>query len=77
MPRLTPIHWKVLKCIFEQAGFVYSRTEGDHIALEKVGVKRPVIIPKYDEVGLDIIKSNMRTANMNREKYFKLLAKCK
>ena len=39
----------------------------------KPGVPRPVIIPKYDEVGLDIIKSNMRTAEMSRERFFELL----
>lgn len=76
MPRLTPIHWKKLKCVFEKAGFVFHREEGDHIALVKPGVSRPIIIPKYDSVGLDIIKANMRTANMSREDYFVLLAQC-
>jgi hypothetical protein len=28
----------------------------------------------YKEVGIDIIKNNMRTANMSRERYFELLA---
>ncbi|MCC7201859.1 MAG: type II toxin-antitoxin system HicA family toxin [Nitrospirae bacterium] len=77
MPRLTPISWKILKCIFEEAGFVHNRTEGSHMVLEKDGVRRPIIIPKYDEIGLDIIKSCMRTADMSREEYFKLLEKCR
>lgn len=77
MPRLTPVSWKVLKCIFEKAGFVHKRTEGSHMVLEKEGVRRPVIIPTYDEVGLDIIKSCMRTASMSRDQYFKLLKDCK
>lgn len=42
----------------------------------KPSVPRPVIIPRYDEVAIDIIKSNMRTAGMTREEYFKLLSKC-
>ena len=76
MPRLTPIHWRKLTCIFEKAGFVKDREEGDHICYVKSGVARPVVIPKYHEIDLDIIKSNMRTANMTREEYFNYLRKC-
>lgn len=43
------------------------------MAFVKPGVLRPVIIPKYREIGLDIIKSNMRTAGMSRDRYLELL----
>jgi len=76
VPRITPIHWNKLKCIFEKAGFVYEREEGDHISMVKAGVKRPVIIPKYKEVGLDIIRANIRTAGMSRAEYFRYLSQC-
>ena len=76
MPRLTPIHWKKLRCVFEKAGFKENRTIGSHIALVKPGISRPVIIPKYDEVGIDIIKSNIRTADISREEYFQFLGEC-
>lgn len=42
----------------------------------KAGVARPVIIPKYPDVGPDIIKSNMRTACMSRERFFEFLKEC-
>ena len=77
MSRITPVHWKVLKCIFEKDGFVHNRTEGDHIVLVKPKVSRPIIIPKYSEIDVNIIKSNMRTAKMSRDKYLKLLKDCK
>ena len=73
MPRLTPVSWKTLVRVFEKTGFVVQRTTGDHVVLNKPGVLRPIIIPKYDEVGLDIIKSNMRSAGMSRKEYFRLL----
>lgn len=76
MPRLTPIHWKKLKCVFEKAGFKEDRQVGDHVAFIKDGVLRPVIIPKYSNIGIEIIKRNMRTAGMSRNKYFELLSKC-
>jgi len=46
------------------------------MAFVKDGFPRPVIIPKYESIGLDIILSNLRTAKMNRTQYFKLLGQC-
>jgi len=77
MPRITPVHWKVLECIFLKDGFVFDRQNGDHRAYTKSGFARPVVIPEYREVDKDITHSNMRTAKMNRERYFKLLKECK
>ena len=39
----------------------------------KPGVVRPVMIPKYVSVPVFIIKNNLRTAGMSRERYFNLL----
>ena len=77
MPRITPVHWKVLECIFQKAGFVFERQEGSHRSYVRQGVPRPVIIPTYKEIDVDIIKSNMRTANMSRAEYFEYLKQCK
>ncbi|OGW48255.1 MAG: hypothetical protein A2Y66_02750 [Nitrospirae bacterium RBG_13_41_22] len=76
MPRLTPVHWKVLECIFKLDGFVLARQEGDHRAYEKSGCLRPIIIPTYKSIDIEIIKTNMRTAVMSREKYFQYLKVC-
>jgi hypothetical protein len=43
------------------------------IIYTKEGVNRPVVIPTIKEIDVRIIKPNMRTAGMSREKYFKLL----
>lgn len=77
MPRITPVHWKVLECIFLQDGFAFERQDGDHKSYVKPGIKRPIIIPTYREIDIDIIKSNMRTAQMSRDRYFELLGLCK
>lgn len=75
-PRITPIHWKKLECIFLKAGFEFERQKGSHRSYTKVGCKRPVIIPTYEEIDKDVISSNMRTAGMDRDQYFKYLAEC-
>jgi predicted RNA binding protein YcfA (HicA-like mRNA interferase family) len=76
MPKLAPIGHAQLARIFVADGWTYKRTKGDHDCYVKPGFIRPVVIPHYDPCGLDIITSNMRTANMTRERYFELLATC-
>ena len=76
MPRITPVSWKVLDCIFKKYGFVFNKTKGDHRIYIKSGCQRPVVIPTYKEVDIEIIKANMRTASMNRDTYFELLKQC-
>lgn len=73
MSRLAPADWRRLVRIFEADSFTHDRTTGSHVVLTKPGIARPVIIPKYAVVGPDIIRNNMRTAGMSRERYFKLL----
>jgi predicted RNA binding protein YcfA (HicA-like mRNA interferase family) len=77
MPRLTPVKWQTLECIFIKDGFAFEREEGDHRCYVEDGVLRPVVIPKYREIDLDIIRASMRTAGMSRERYFELLSQCK
>ena len=76
MPRLTPVDWKTLECIFVKDGFVFKRKRGSHRVYVKNGCMRPVIIPEYSEIDVDIIRSNMRTAGMSRDRYFELLDQC-
>lgn len=76
MPRITPVHWKTLECIFIKAGFTFDRQHGDHRSYVKPGVFRPVVIPTYREIDTEIIRSNMRTAKMSKETYFQLLDEC-
>ena len=61
--------------LFERVGFSVKRTRGSHIIMNKPGVDRPLVIPKYDKVDVDIIKANLRTAHMSRDEYFDLLEK--
>ena len=73
MPRITPVDWKTLLRVFELYGCEYKRKKGSHHILICPGAKRAVVIPEYNEIDVEIIKNNMRTAGMAREKYFDLL----
>ena len=75
MRKLTPTDWRVLERIFEDDGWRHFRTKGSHRTYIKPGFIRPIVIPMYSDVGIDIIASNMRTAQMSRERYFELLGR--
>lgn len=77
MSRITPIHWKILECIFKKDGFSFKGQSSSHRLYEKEGIDRPLVIPTYSEIDSDIILGLMRTAKMSRQKYFKLLKRCK
>lgn len=75
MPRLTPIHFRKFCQVLEKAGCVYSRQKGDHLIYHKPGIPRAIVIPRYKQLPIFIIKNNLRTAGISRKQYFKLLKK--
>ena len=77
MSRITPVHWKVLECIFKRDGFKFRGQSGSHRIYEKDGIERPLVIPTYNEVDSWIIHGLMHTAKMTRDRYFQLLRKCR
>ena len=76
MPRLTPLPWQKLVCVFEQIGYARAGQKGSHIKMEKPGVARPLIIPRYDEIGPDITLNLIRTAGITRQAFLSLLDNC-
>lgn len=75
MPKIQPLPWQKLARVFELDGWAQARVKGDHIAYVKPGFSRPVIVPKWKEVAVFIIKNNLKTAGMSRERFFELLDK--
>jgi len=76
MSRLTPLPWEKIVCVFEQLGYRRAGQKGSHIKLEKPGVARPLIVPRYSEVGVDIMLGLIRTADITRDAFLTLLEKC-
>jgi len=73
MPKFGPVPYQRLVKVFEADGFRCVRIEGDHMVFTKHGVLRPIVIPKYAAVPVFVIRNNLRTAGMSRDRYFKLL----
>jgi predicted RNA binding protein YcfA (HicA-like mRNA interferase family) len=73
MPRIQPIHFEKLITVLLKCGFGIVRTRGDHIVLSKKGNIRPLVVPKWKEVPVFIIKNNLRSAGITRDEYLNLL----
>lgn len=73
MPKFTPIDWRTLERVFLAAGFQFARQQGSHRSYVKPGTARPVVIPTYNEVPVFIIRNNLKTADLSRDDYFRLL----
>ncbi len=74
MSKLSPTDWRTQVKIFEGFGCHRIRQKGSHLIYHHPNAKRAVVIPRYDEVPVTIIRNNMRTVNMSREEYFRLFA---
>ena len=75
MPRLVQIHWRKLVKILEIEGAVIVGQTGDHIEMKKEDAKRRLVVPKYKNIPVFIIKNNLETAGISRKRYFELLGK--
>jgi predicted RNA binding protein YcfA (HicA-like mRNA interferase family) len=73
LAKIFPTDWKTQVKIFEKFGCVFVRQKGDHLIYNCPDARRPVVIPKYSEVTVTIIRTNMRTVGMSRKEYFNIL----
>ena len=73
MSKLRPVSYKTLAKSLRGRRLQLCSHRGDHVVFTKDGVLRPVVIPKYASIPVFIIKNNLRTAGMTRERYFELL----
>jgi len=72
--KITPIHYQDLIRVFERAGFTIRGKKGDHVVMTKPGIKRPVVIKTSPRlVPVTHIRTNMTTAGLSREDYFRLI----
>ena len=68
------VTWQELRAICLLLGCVESRVKGDHLAMTRPGMARPVIIKMDKHLGEDIIRSNMQTLGVARKEFEQRLA---
>jgi predicted RNA binding protein YcfA (HicA-like mRNA interferase family) len=75
MPKVGPIHWKKFEKFLLKIGCRLERERGDHRIYWKIGLKRPVVIPKDSALPVFIIRNNLRILGISPEEYLKILRK--
>ena len=74
MSALKLVDYRALVKVLELDGSASSRQGGDRLIYTKVGLKRLLVIPMYQDVPVFVINNVRRTAGMTRERYFDLLS---
>jgi predicted RNA binding protein YcfA (HicA-like mRNA interferase family) len=75
LSRITPISYQKLIKVFLKVGCDYKRKKGSHHILRCPNCIRPVVIPEYNEIDVEIIKNNLKTAGLSKEEYLNILKK--
>ena len=75
MPRITPIRWRDFENFLISVGCGFVREHGDHRIYRKPGLLRPLVIPKKNDIGVDIIKNNLRVLQIEHDQYLKAMGR--
>ncbi|MFA6522342.1 MAG: type II toxin-antitoxin system HicA family toxin [Patescibacteria group bacterium] len=69
------VSWKKFEKFILAQGCVFKRTKGDHRVYTKVGIKRPVVVPRYTPLPAFIILNNLRVLGVTKEAFSEFLHK--
>ena len=75
MAHLTPIHWRKFEKFLLFVGCNFDREKGDHRIYWREGLKRPVVIPRDEELPVFIIRNNLRILGVDPEKYLTIIGR--
>ena len=71
MPKIKSIHWKEFESFLLFIGCQFKREKGDHRVYWKEGIKRPIVVPRYNPLPSFIILNNLRILGISKEEYLK------
>jgi len=74
MPSVRPIPWKTFEKVVLFVGCYFDREDGDHRIYKRADLSRPVVIPRYKELPVFIIKNNLRVLGIDTPKYLQILS---
>lgn len=75
MAHLAPIHWKKFEKFLLFVGCQFERQKGDHLIYWRKDLKRPVVIPRDEELPVFVIRNNLRILDIKLEEYLEILKK--
>jgi len=73
MAALRPIHWKKFEKFILFIGCHFEREKGDHRIYWREDLKRPVVIPRDEQLPVFIIRNNLRVLGISPKEYLEIL----
>ena len=73
MARLTPISWKDFEKFILFLGCKFKHQKGSDRVYTRSGLKRPLVVPVYDEIPMFVIRNNLRILGLTTEEYLEIL----
>lgn len=73
MARLTPTSWREFEKFLLFLGCKFKHQKGSHRVYTRSGLKRPLVVPTYDEIPMFVIRNNLRILGMTAEEYSGIL----
>lgn len=73
MPRITPISWKKFEEFLFFVGCEFLREKGDHRIYSRIGLARPVVIPRERQLPVFVIMNNLRVLQISHQEYLDIL----
>ena len=73
MGGLTPINWKRFERFLLFVGCRFEREKGDHRIYWRKDLKRPIVIPRENQLPIFIIRNNLRLLKIDVVEYLKIL----
>lgn len=73
MPRITPISWKKFEKFLFFVGCEFLSEKGDHRIYSRIGLARPVVIPRERQLPVFVIMNNLRVLQISHQEYLDIL----
>ena len=73
MSGLTPINWKRFEKFLLFVGCHFEREKGAHKIYWRKDLKRPIVIPRENQLPIFIIRNNLRLLKIDVVEYLKIL----
>ena len=75
MSSLSQISWQEFEKFLKFIGCTFLREKGDHRVWGRVGLKRPVVIPKIKMIPAFVIRNNLRLLGITTAEYLDIATK--
>jgi len=73
MAHLAPIHWRKLEQFVLHVGCTFERQTSSHRVYWRSGLLRPIIIPRYNQIPVFVIKNVLRQLGIPVEEFQRII----